>query len=161
MKKILFAILLFLPTYANSDVMCVRDNILVISLDASIKGEKVLYKDGIWAADFPYGRIYGEYACLSISETMGQTKPGAIFGTGEYKNTLISAVRGMTGTDPDGNIRGVCVCRMTHPAISSWAVLSNFNSSASCNNNCNCGVYNSVLGGMFSTVGLIKSPLNW
>lgn len=161
MKKILFAIISIIPITAISDTMCVRDNTLVISLDASIKGEKVLLKDGIWAADFPYGRIYGEYACLSISETMGQTTPGTIYGTGEYKNTLISAVRGMTGTDPDGNVRGVCVCRMTHPAISSWAVLSNFNSSASCNNNCNCGIYNSVLGGMFSTVGLIKSPINW
>ena len=160
MKKIIFTILLFLPTYANSDVMCVRDNTLVISLDASIKGEKVLLKDGIWAADFPYGRIYGEYACLSISETMGQTTTGAIYGTGEYKNTLISAVRGMKGTDSDGNERSICVCRMTHPAISSWAILANYKSSAVCNNSCYCN-NNSVLSGMFNSVGLIKSPLNW
>ena len=160
MKKIIFTILLFLPTYANSDVMCVRDNTLVISLDASIKGEKVLLKDGIWAADFPYGRIYGEYACLSISETMGQTTTGAIYGTGEYKNTLISAVRGMKGTDSDGNERSICVCRMTHPAISSWAILANYKSSAICNNSCYCN-HNSVLSGMFNSVGLIKSPLNW
>lgn len=160
MKKILFAILLFLPTYANSDVMCVRDNTLVISLDASIKGEKVLLKDGIWATDFPYGRIYGEYACLSTSETMGQTAAGAIYGTGEYKNTLISAVRGMKGTDSDGNERGICVCRMTHPAISSWAILANYRSSGSCNNSCFCN-HNSVLSRMFNSVGLIKSPVNW
>ena len=153
MKKILFTILLFLPTYANSDVMCVRDNTLVISLDASIKGETVFSQNGIWAVDFPYGRIYGESACLSISETMGQTAAGAIYGTGEYANTLISAVPGMRGTDSDGNERGICVCRMTHPAISSWAILANYRSSGSCNNSCFCN-HNSVLSGMFNSVGL-------
>lgn len=160
MKKILFTILLFLPTYANSDVMCVRDNTLVISLDASIKGETAFSKNGIWAIDFPYGRIYIESTCLSTTETMGQTAAGGIYGTGEYKNTLISAEPGMRGTDTNGNERGVCCCRMTHPAQSSWVVLFNFNTSASCNNNCNCGSSN-IRGAIFSTVGLIKSPVNW
>lgn len=152
MKKILFAIISIIPITAISDTMCVRDNTLVISLDASIKGETVFSQNGIWAVDFPYGRIYGESACLSISETMGQTTPGGIFGTGEYANTLISAIPGMRGTDSDGNERGICVCRMTHPAQSAWVVSFNFGVSASCVNNCNPNRYQ--FNEMFQSVGL-------
>lgn len=139
--------------------MCVRDNTLVISLDASITGEKVLHKDGIWATDFPYGRIYGEYACLSISETMGQTTSGAIYGTGEYSNTLISAYPGFSGTAPDGNERTICCCRMTHPAQSAWVIMSPFSSATLCVNNCtsSCSyihIKGNIRSEIFKTIGL-------
>ena len=159
MKKILFTILLFLPTYANSDVMCVRDNTLLISLDASINGTQIYSKNWKWAVEFPYGQIHGESTCLSTTETMGQSDIGASYGTGEYANTLISAEPGMRDTDTNGNERGVCVCRMTHPAQSAWVIMSTFSSAKLCANNCTSGcsyihIKGNIRSEIFKTIGL-------
>ena len=159
MKKILFTILLFLPTYANSDVMCVRDNTLVISLDPGINGTQIYSKNWKWAVEFPYGQIHGESTCLSTTETMGQSDIGASYGTGEYSNTLISAYPGFSGTAPDGNERTICCCRMTHPAQSAWVILSHFSSATLCANNCTSGcsyinIKGNIRSEIFKTIGL-------
>jgi hypothetical protein len=153
MKKFLFAVIFLFPTTILADTMCVRDNTLVISLDPSISGTTIYKKDAKWVMEFPYGQIHGEATCLSTTETMGQTNAGKIYGTNEYKNTLISASAGLFGTDKNGNERTVCCCRITHPAISAWVVLYNFGNSASCINNCNCTNTN-IRGAMFGSVGL-------
>ena len=60
--------------------------------------------------------------------------------------------------DADGNDRGYCWCRMTHPASSRW-VFNNSNSASNCASNCanNCGnnaQNNAALrSGLFGSVG--------
>lgn len=159
MKKILFAIISIIPITAISDTMCVRDNTLVISLDPGINGTQIYSKNWKWAVEFPYGQIHGESTCLSTTETMGQTSAGAIYGTGEYSNTLISAYPGFSGTAPDGNERTICCCRMTHPAQSAWVIMSAFSSATLCVNNCTSGcsyihIKGNIRSEIFKTIGL-------
>ena len=123
MKNLFVILFAILPIVAAAQTMCVRDNSLVISLDANINpSSKGGSNDAesIWWVDFPYGRIYGEGTILSETEGLGQTTSGKYYGTGEYTNTLITAEPGLSGLDANGNERKYCWCRMTHPFLTPW-----------------------------------------
>ena len=102
--------------------MCVRDSSLVVSLDQSIGGSNYSHNasEMLWWTEFSYGRIYGEATCLSEAEG---GKPSGSMGviTNADGNMLSQDVpAGLKNKDDDGNDRGYCWCRMTHPASSRW-----------------------------------------
>ncbi len=161
MKKIVLILCLFvtLPTIATE--MCARNDTIVIPLDSNVGGSSSgnNASEATWWAIFSYGRIYGLSTCLSEAEG---GKPSGSMGT--YKNSKgemlpqDEALAGRTGKDADGNDRGYCWCKMTHPAFSRW-VFSGSASAPNCASSCanNCGYYaqnNAALrSGLFGSVG--------
>ncbi|MBP3544856.1 MAG: hypothetical protein J6J82_00935 [Alphaproteobacteria bacterium] len=160
-KKILcvLCILMCVPAFATE--MCARNDTIVIPLDSNVKGTSNGNNaaEATWWAIFSYGRIYGLSTCLSAAEG---GKPSG--GQGSYTNSdgnmlpQDEALAGRTGQDPDGNDRGYCWCKMTHPASSRWVF--HYSSSASrCASACanDCGIhahYNAALrSGLFGSVG--------
>ena len=162
MKKVIYllvGVLLSLPAIATE--MCARNDTIVIPLDSNINGtgNGNNAAEATWWAIFSYGRIYGVSTCLSAAEG---GKPSG--GQGSYTNDKgqmlpqDEALAGRTGQDADGNDRGYCWCKMTHPASSRW-VFFNSNSASACASNCarNCGSNAqgnaAVRGGLFGSVG--------
>ena len=140
--------------------MCVRDSSLVVSLDQSIGGSTNGNNaaEMLWWTEFSYGRIYGEATCLSEAEG---GKPSGSMGT--YKNSNGEMLpqdwpAGLKNKDADGNDRGYCWCRMTHPASSRWVFFYSY-SASDCASNCAlyCGYSarnNAALrSGLFGSVG--------
>ena len=165
MKKILLCALLFLPVAVIADTMCVRDSSLVISLDPTIvangTGSDVI--NSVFWGNFPYGHIYGEATCLSAEEGLGRISGlGSFYGVGEYEKTLITAKKGLSGLDANGNERKYCWCRLTHPVASAWVFNREF---TDCANDClalyyGCRVQLGVIegknlrSGLYSSIGL-------
>ena len=162
MKKVIYllvGVLLSLPSVATE--MCARNDTIVIPLDSNINGTVIGYDvaEATWWAVFSYGRIYGVSTCLSAAEG---GKPSG--GQGSYTNDKgqmlpdDDALAGRTGQDADGNDRGYCWCKMTHPMSSRW-VLSYARSASACASNCayDCGNaaqrYAALRGGLFGSVG--------
>lgn len=105
MRKIIFLIALVLPICAYATDMCARDDTMVLVLDSKVGGSgSTLNKDEwSWVALYTYGRIQGESTCVSTQEKQnGDIQPG------------------LSGTDANGNPRGSCFCKMTHPVVSGW-----------------------------------------
>ena len=162
MKKVidlLVGVLLSLPSVATE--MCARNDTIVIPLDSNIRGTGNGYNapEATWWIDFPYGRIYGLSTCLSAAEG---GKPSV--GMGSYTNDKgqmlpnDDALAGRTGQDADGNDRGYCWCKMTHPMSSRWVfnvLYSASNCAASCTDKCgNHAQYHVPLrGALFESVG--------
>ena len=162
MKKVLIVgLMLLMPCVGGALTMCVRDSSLVVSLDQSIGGSTNgnNASEMLWWTEFSYGRIYGVSTCLSAAEG---GKPSG--GQGSYKNDKgqmlpqDEALAGRTGQDADGNDRGYCWCKMTHPASSRW-VFAYSNSASLCASDCAayCGDFaqrNAALrSGLFGSVG--------
>ena len=161
MKKVLIVgLMLLMPCVGGALTMCVRDSSLVVSLDQSIGGTTNgnNASEMLWWTEFSYGRIYGEATCLSEAEG---GKPSGSMGVitnsnGEKLSQDIPA--GLKNKDADGNDRGYCWCRMTHPASSRW-VFDTSSSASTCASNCAiyCGARardNAALrGGLFGSVG--------
>ena len=161
MKKVLIVgLMLLMPCVGGALTMCVRDSSLVVSLDQSIGGTTNgnNASEMLWWTEFSYGRIYGEATCLSEAEG---GKPSGSMGVitnsnGEKLSQDIPA--GLKNKDADGNDRGYCWCRMTHPAYSRW-VFDNSSSASRCASNCanDCGrnaqTYAALRGGLFGSVG--------
>ncbi len=162
MKKVLIVgLMLLMPCVGGALTMCVRDSSLVVSLDQSIGGTTNgnNASEMLWWTEFSYGRIYGEATCLSEAEG---GKPSG--GQGVYTNDKgqmlpqDEALAGRTGQDADGNDRGYCWCKMTHPASSRW-VFAYSGSASYCASNCAnyCGLYAqgraALRGGLFGSVG--------
>lgn len=171
MKFLLCLVLLFVPITVFADTMCVRDNTLVVSLDYTVLGTSsgMDANNSTFWGDFPYGRLYGEGTCLSAAEGLGQITGGYgnYYGIDEYEKTLITAEKGMSGTDADGNERIYCWCRLTHPASSAWVLHRNFGTADACKKTCVTTGYYSCSGrivgkdggdmlrlGMFKSIGL-------
>ena len=130
MKKILFVLLMLLiPCVGGALTMCVRDSSLVVSLDQSIGGSTNGNNaaEMLWWTEFSYGRIYGEATCLSEAE--GGKPSGSVGVITNVDGVMLSQdlPAGLKNKDADGNDRGYCWCRMTHPASSRWVF---FNSSS-------------------------------
>ncbi len=151
--------LITLPVMATE--MCARNDTVVIPLDSNVNGTSNGYNaaEATWWAIFNYGRIYGLATCLSAAEG---GKPSGSMGV--YTNAdgkmlpQDEALAGRTGKDADGNDRGYCWCKMTHPAYSRW-VFNGSNSASVCASNCayNCA-YNAhshaaLRSGLFGSVG--------
>ena len=128
--------LITLPAIATE--MCARNDTIVIPLDSNVNGTGNGYNvaESTWWAIFSYGRIYGLATCLSAAE--GGKPSGSM---GSYTNSdgkmlpQDEALAGRTGQDPDGNDRGYCWCKMTHPASSRW-VFNNSDSASGCASHC-------------------------
>ena len=138
MKKVLFAFLLLLiPCVGGALTMCVRDSSLVVSLDQSINGSANgnNASEMVWWAEFSYGRIYGEATCLSAAE--GGKPSGSMGVITNADGVMLSqdVPSGLKNKDADGNDRGYCWCRMTHPASSRW-VFNDSRSASDCASNC-------------------------
>ena len=147
MKKVIYllvGVLLSLPAIATE--MCARNDTIVIPLDSNINhiGSGHNVPEATWWTIFPYGRIYGLWTCLSAAEG---GKPSG--GTGSYTNDKgqmlpnDDALAGRTGQDADGNDRGYCWCKMTHPMSSRW-VFNNLTSASNCAASCFQYCYNNV-----------------
>ena len=161
MKQILITMICVLaPCVGGALTMCVRDSSLVVSLDQSIGGSSYSHNasEMLWWTEFSYGRIYGEATCLSEAEG---GKPSGSMGviTNADGNMLSQDVpAGLKNKDDDGNDRGYCWCRMTHPAYSRW-VFRYSSSASNCASYCanHCG-YNAqgnaaLRSGLFGSVG--------
>ena len=162
MKQILITMICVLaPCVGGALTMCVRDSSLVVSLDQSIGGSNYSHNasEMLWWTEFSYGRIYGEATCLSEAE--GGKPSGSM---GSYTNSdgkmlpQDEALAGRTGKDPDGNDRGYCWCKMTHPASSRWVFhrsASASNCASSCANYCGdyAQNYAALRSGLFGSVG--------
>ena len=159
-KVLIVGLMLLMPCVGGALTMCVRDSSLVVSLDQSIGGTTNgnNASEMLWWTEFSYGRIYGEATCLSEAEG---GKPSGSMGVitnsnGEMLSQDIPA--GLKNKDADGNDRGYCWCRMTHPASSRW-VFNNSHSASRCASLCanNCGRYAqssaALRGGLFGSVG--------
>ena len=161
MKKVLIIMALVMAAPVMATEMCARNDTVVVALDAAVAGtgtgsNNIEY---IWWTLFPYGRIYGLSTCLSAAEG---GKPSG--GQGSYINSdgqmlpQDEALAGRTGQDEDGNDRGYCWCKMTHPASSRWVFHLSY-SALNCASSCaaNCGVRardNAALrSGLFGSVG--------
>ena len=161
MKKVLFVFLLLLiPCVGGALTMCVRDSSLVVSLDQSINGSAYgnNASEMVWWAEFSYGRIYGEATCLSAAE--GGKPSGSMGVITNADGVMLSQdiPSGLKNKDADGNDRGYCWCRMTHPASSRWVFYSSFSASrcaSSCANGCGNDAQNNAAlrGGLFGSVG--------
>ena len=161
MKKIalIFLICVMQPAFATE--MCARNNMIVVPLDSNVGGSGNSYNQAemVWSATFPYGVISGEATCLSAAE--GGKPSGSM---GSYTNSdgkmlpQDEALAGRTGQDPDGNDRGYCWCKMTHPASSRW-VFRYSDSASYCASTCAnyCGLYAqnyaALRSGLFGSVG--------
>ena len=159
-KVLIVGLMLLMPCVGGALTMCVRDSSLVVSLDQSIGGTTNgnNASEMLWWTEFSYGRIYGEATCLSEAEG---GKPSGSMGVitnsnGEMLSQDIPA--GLKNKDADGNDRGYCWCRMTHPAYSRWVFNSSY-SASNCASDCayNCGFnaryYAALRGGLFGSVG--------
>ena len=161
MKKILIIIMLALvPCVGGALTMCVRDSSLVVSLDQSINGSTNgnNASEMVWWAEFSYGRIYGEATCLSAAEGGKPSGSMGVYTNADGVMLSQDVPSGLKNKDADGNDRGYCWCRMTHPASSRW-VFNNSNSASNCASNCanNCANNahsNAALrSGLFGSVG--------
>ena len=161
MKKVLFAFLLLLiPCVGGALTMCVRDSSLVVSLDQSINGSANgnNASEMVWWAEFSYGRIYGEATCLSAAE--GGKPSGSMGVITNADGVMLSqdVPSGLKNKDADGNDRGYCWCKMTHPAYSRWVFYYSYSASACASDCANyCGIharYTAALRtGLFGSVG--------
>ena len=161
MKKVLFAFLLLLiPCAGGALTMCVRDSSLVVSLDQSIAGSNYSHNasEMVWWTEFSYGRIYGEATCLSAAE--GGKPSGSMGVITNADGVMLSqdVPSGFKNKDADGNDRGYCWCRMTHPAYSRW-VFGNSSSASNCASACayycasNARSDAALRSGLFGSVG--------
>ena len=161
MKKVIYllvGVLLSLPAIATE--MCARNDTTVIPLDSNINGtgNGNNAAEATWWAIFKYGRIYGVSTCLSAAEG---GKPSG--GQGSYTNDKgqmlphDDALAGRTGQDADGNDRGYCWCKMTHPMSSRWVFTNSYSVSfcaSNCANDCSHSHLSAILRrGLFETVG--------
>ena len=159
-RALIIGLMIFVPCVGGALTMCVRDSSLVVSLDQSIGGTTYgnNASEMLWWTEFSYGRIYGEATCLSEAEggkpSGGQ---GVITNSnGEMLSQNIPA--GLKNKDAEGNDRGYCWCKMTHPAYSRWVFFYSY-SASSCASFCayNCGAYAqdraALRSGLFGSVG--------
>ena len=141
--------------------MCARNDTIVIPLDSNINGTGSGHNvaEATWWVVFPYGRIYGLSTCLSAAEG-GKPSSG---NKGSYTNDKgqmlpnDDALAGRTGQDADGNERGYCWCKMTHPMSSRW-VFYESHPASTCASYCarNCGYAQesaALREGLFGSVG--------
>lgn len=105
MRKIFVLLTLMTPMFAFATDMCARDDTMVLVFDAHVagSGQTLNKSEWTWVASYAYGRIQGEATCISSQE---------------YQNANIQS--GLSGTDVNGNPRGMCFCKMTHPVVSGW-----------------------------------------
>ena len=124
MQKILMILICMFIGSAHATEMCAKNDTVVIPLDATVamtteRGSNPV--EWIWWAGFPYGKIYGAATCLSEAEVANLLPSDS--------DELI----GRSGTDADGNIRGRCYCKITHPMDSQWVF--DYNLGAGCTAN--------------------------
>ena len=161
MKKIVLILCLFMTIPVMATEMCARNDTIVIPLDSNVGGSSSGYSaaEATWWAIFSYGRIYGLSTCLSAAE--GGKPSGSMGVYTNDKGQMLpqdEALAGRSGKDADGNDRGYCWCKMTHPASSRWVFYYSSSASA-CASNCasNCGslAQNSAAlrSGLFGSVG--------
>lgn len=161
MKKIVLILCLFMTIPVMATEMCARNDTIVIPLDSNVGGSSSGYSaaEATWWAIFSYGRIYGLSTCLSAAE--GGKPSGSMGVYTNDKGQMLpqdEALAGRSGKDADGNDRGYCWCKMTHPASSRWVFYNSY-SASSCASGCaaNCGSYarnNAALrSGLFGSVG--------
>ena len=158
-RLIVTVVLLMMPCIAWAVTMCARDDALAISLVPGIGGTNSVHNaaEYTWRASFSYGTILGEATCLSAAEGGEGSKQFAFTNTsGEMLSYDIP--KGLHGTDDDGNERGYCWCRMTHPVLSRWVFLSSSSASlcaSLCASNCAYFARSNVglRSGLFGSVG--------
>ena len=161
MKKIVLILCLFMTIPVMATEMCARNDTIVIPLDSNVGGTSNGNNaaEATWWAIFSYGRIYGLSTCLSAAE--GGKPSGSMGVYTNDKGQMLpqdEALAGRTGQDADGNDRGYCWCKMTHPAYSRW-VFAYSAPASGCVSNCasHCGNYaqrNAALrSGLFGSVG--------
>ena len=161
MRKILCVLCVLICVPAIATEMCARNDTIVIPLDSNVNGTSNGYNvaESTWWAVFSYGRIYGLATCLSAAE--GGKPSGSM---GSYTNSdgkmlpQDEALAGRTGQDPDGNDRGYCWCKMTHPASSRWVFNYSYSASACasfCARDCagSARSYAALRSGLFGSVG--------
>ena len=151
--------LITIPSVATE--MCARNDTIVIPLDSNVGGSSYdsNFAEATWWAIFNYGRIYGVSTCLSAAEG-GKPSSGMGVITNDKGEMLPDdeALAGRTGKDADGNDRGYCWCKMTHPASSRWVFFYSY-SASNCASNCanDCGRHAPAFGvlrsGLFGSVG--------
>lgn len=160
MKRLIVAgVLMMMPCIAWSVTMCARDDVLAISLVPGIGGESSTYKaaEYTWRVNFSYGTILGEATCLSAAEGGEGSKQFAFTNTsGEMLSYDVP--KGLHGTDDNGNGRGYCWCRMTHPASSRWVFFISYtasNCTSRCARYCASNALNNanMRSGLFGSVG--------
>ncbi len=137
MKKIVLILCLFMTIPVMATEMCARNDTIVIPLDSNVGGSSSGYSaaEATWWAIFSYGRIYGLSTCLSAAE--GGKPSGSMGVYTNDKGQMLpqdEALAGRTGKDADGNDRGYCWCKMTHPASSRWVMNSSVSISTFSNN---------------------------
>ena len=162
MKKVLFVFLLLLiPCVGGALTMCVRDSSLVVSLDQSIAGSGSGYNasEMVGWTEFSYGRIYAEATCLSEAEGGKPSGSKGVITNADGVMLSQDVPSGLKNNDADGNERGYCWCRMTHPAYSRWVFSDNFGSAFTCNQHCarRCAEFTkgdaALRSGLFGSVG--------
>ena len=159
-KVLIVGLMLLMPCVGGALTMCVRDSSLVVSLDQSIGGTTNgnNASEMLWWTDFSYGRIYGEATCLSEAEGGKPSGSQGVITNSNGKMLSQDIPAGLKNKDADGNDRGYCWCRMTHPASSRW-VFNRSDSASNCASDCarSCGSYAQVgaalRGGLFGSVG--------
>ncbi len=159
--RIILILSSLITTPSVATEMCARNDTIVIPLDSNVGGSSAGYSaaEATWWAIFNYGRIYGVSTCLSAAE--GGKPSGNIGVITNDKGEMLpddEALAGRTGKDADGNARGYCWCKMTHPASSRWVFDSSFSASAcasTCANYCGGHAYNNdtLRSGLFGSVG--------
>ncbi|MFQ6730074.1 MAG: hypothetical protein ACLRFK_03450 [Alphaproteobacteria bacterium] len=162
MKKVIYllvGVLLSLPAIATE--MCARNDTIVIPLDSNVGGSSNgnSAAEATWWTIFSYGRIYGISTCLSAAE--GGKPSGSMGVYTNDKGQMLpqdEALAGRSGQDAEGNDRGYCWCKMTHPASSRWVFFSS-SSASNCASNCanycgfNAQSHAAVRSGLFGSVG--------
>ena len=133
MKKIVLILCLFMTIPVMATEMCARNDTIVIPLDSNVGGTSNGNNaaEATWWAIFSYGRIYGLSTCLSAAE--GGKPSGSMGVYTNDKGQMLpqdEALAGRTGQDADGNDRGYCWCKMTHPAYSRWVFRRSHSASA-------------------------------
>ena len=161
MKKIVLILCLFMTIPVMATEMCARNDTIVIPLDSNVGGTSNGNNaaEATWWAIFSYGRIYGLSTCLSAAE--GGKPSGSMGVYTNDKGQMLpqdEALAGRTGQDADGNDRGYCWCKMTHPAYSRWVFVSSYSASrcaSNCARDCGSSARNgaALRSGLFGSVG--------
>ncbi len=161
LNKLLIIICIFIATPSIATEMCARNDTVVIPLDSNVNGTSNGNNaaEATWWAIFNYGSIYGLSTCLSAAE--GGNPSGSIGVYTNDKGQMLpqdEALAGRSGKDADGNDRGYCWCKMTHPASSRWVfdfLFSASNCASSCGHYCGSHTGNNAAfrSGLFGSVG--------
>ena len=131
MKKVFFAILsCIISTQSYATEMCANDDTIVIPLYQNAPNANAYTCDTNKSkhnnTNFYARTCFSSMGCFHMESTVLSEAEGGISSANVFLNSfgerypIDGSISKRFGTDPDGNPRKYCWCRLTHPISSYW-----------------------------------------